>query len=735
MTRRSRCAGLLTGLLLYVAGAAGHERAAGAARPPRLALLVGISRYPQTGQRPWRALHAHEELVALRKVLVERHGFAERDVQLLEDADAGAQSIRAAVAAHLFARAQRGAVVFFHFSGHGQQVEDRSGDEDDGVDESIVPGDATEQDAGSGLRQNILDDEIAGWLRALSQRMRGPDGAVEGSIVLSFDSCFSGTLSRGDLTERGRGWERILDGPRPARRTEPRPGAGHPPAPLLDLDPRDYVLLSATRSDQTAQERLTEQGTMGVYSAALVSALWRLPLGVSYRALLHELTVQMRQKVDAQTPELEGDAERRLFGARQGPAGAPYLTVQALRGEELELSVGALQQVTVGSVYALYPGDARVPAGRQAPPGAAPLLAEAEVGRVEPLKSWLRLRPRWRGQVAEDALLRAQIHEQEHAYPDSPLRVLCLHEGGGPCRSAGLSQALARLAARGLVTKVDAAGAVPAATDYDIKIVAGTQTLALYRPESGQAFATVPVENEAAGAQTLAADGQASEEAGGDGALVARLRAAWRWQRLYGLRAHSPAVTAELRIVPVTGTRDSRGLVPAGGTSPQWAQAGQRVVLPPGALFQLAIKNPSPVPVWVTVLELGPDGSIRPLYPRPDLPGDGQIAPGEAPRLLSYPYYFETTAPLGTYTLKLVVTEAPADFSLLAQEASARPAQDAAQRGTPLPARSAAHPLGALLREALTGNLVRGLLRPIESGGFSVSEALLEVGTPAAEGR
>ena len=63
--------------------------------------------------------------------------------------------------------AARGSVVFFHFSGHGQQVRDKNGDENDGLDESIVPGDAQDQSAEAGERTNIVDDELAGWLRTL----------------------------------------------------------------------------------------------------------------------------------------------------------------------------------------------------------------------------------------------------------------------------------------------------------------------------------------------------------------------------------------------------------------------------------------------------------------------------------------------------------------------------------------------------------------------------------------
>jgi len=68
--------------------------------------------------------------------------------------------------------------LFFHFSGHGQQVRDREGDEVDGYDEAIFPSDYRQ----SGL---ILDEEIhAIMVKDLPSGCR---------LMTMFDSCHSGT--------------------------------------------------------------------------------------------------------------------------------------------------------------------------------------------------------------------------------------------------------------------------------------------------------------------------------------------------------------------------------------------------------------------------------------------------------------------------------------------------------------------------------------------------------------
>lgn len=98
-----------------------------ASAAPRVALLVGVSNYPkpvdkdQNGRdkRGWTQLHTHDELEALRKVLIERHGFQKKDIMVLEDFRVTGKAIRDAFTKHLIEQAKPGGAVFFHFSGHG----------------------------------------------------------------------------------------------------------------------------------------------------------------------------------------------------------------------------------------------------------------------------------------------------------------------------------------------------------------------------------------------------------------------------------------------------------------------------------------------------------------------------------------------------------------------------------------------------------------------------------------
>lgn len=67
--------------------------------------------------------------------------------------------------------------LYFHYSGHGSQVRDTSGDEKDGKDETLVPCDYET----NGM---ITDDELRGLLTCVTNKQR---------LIMVLDCCHSGT--------------------------------------------------------------------------------------------------------------------------------------------------------------------------------------------------------------------------------------------------------------------------------------------------------------------------------------------------------------------------------------------------------------------------------------------------------------------------------------------------------------------------------------------------------------
>jgi uncharacterized caspase-like protein len=141
------------------------------------ALLVGINKY----QAVPKLQGSIDDVETMRKILLTRWGFPERHIAVLKDEAATRASIVAALE-QLVKETGPEDTVYFHYSGHGSQVEDLNGDEkDDGLEETLVP-----QDGRTGDVRDITDDE----LDAVFTRLR----AKNAFIVL--DWCHSSTATR-----------------------------------------------------------------------------------------------------------------------------------------------------------------------------------------------------------------------------------------------------------------------------------------------------------------------------------------------------------------------------------------------------------------------------------------------------------------------------------------------------------------------------------------------------------
>src|SRR5262249_33649742 len=101
-------------------------------------------------------------------------------------AEATAGRIASEFRSWLIAGTKPGDRIFFLYSGHGTRVKDDNGDEEDGEDEALAPYDVDRY--GNNL---IRDDLFNQMLGELSGRM----------VVMVFDSCHSGTISRGGIGE------------------------------------------------------------------------------------------------------------------------------------------------------------------------------------------------------------------------------------------------------------------------------------------------------------------------------------------------------------------------------------------------------------------------------------------------------------------------------------------------------------------------------------------------------
>ena len=156
------------------------------------ALLIGISNYPQykDAEASWTKIHGTND-VQLISPLLAKQGFK---IITLTDNLATHKGIENGFK-KLENSVRPGDIVYIHFSGHGQAVEDENGDEADGWDEAFIPYDAQHRYK-KGVYQgenHLLDDELNSHLNSIRKKV-----GEKGIVYVAMDACHAGSSYRGE---------------------------------------------------------------------------------------------------------------------------------------------------------------------------------------------------------------------------------------------------------------------------------------------------------------------------------------------------------------------------------------------------------------------------------------------------------------------------------------------------------------------------------------------------------
>lgn len=316
----------------------------------RRALLIGVNDY-----RAVPALQGSiNDIETMREILVTRWGFAPANIRVVRDAQATRVGILSALQ-QFVAQSQLGDTVYFHYSGHGSQVQDLNGDEQDGLDETIVP-----QDGRSDGVPDITDDELDAIFARLQVR----------TALIVLDSCHSGTATRAiDIRTRSV--------PRDTRTELYRSTAVAARAIVPRMQTR-FVVMSGAADNQEALDGPIQGRYHGFFTYALSKSLASSPAAASTRYVFSGVERELRRiqsqfgRASMPEPQLEappalldqpllasiatpGNQETRLASLQVQPAGPGRVT----------LLNGAVLGAAIGSAWAIYPpGETTFAPGR-----------------------------------------------------------------------------------------------------------------------------------------------------------------------------------------------------------------------------------------------------------------------------------------------------------------------------------------------------------------------------------
>ncbi len=539
-------------LAVFAFSFAPNESASQTSQPTKWALLVGINDYRHNGK--FADLDGCvNDVQAMKALLIGKFEFPEKNILVLTDAKATRAAIIAAFRRHLIANAGPGDIVVFHYSGHGSQMDDVSGDESDGLDETIVPHDSRDPE---GKVFDISDDEINGLLRELSQK--------KAKITFIFDSCNSGTVTRGPGKKRQAPKdERMPPQPAPGESLGQR-GVSEGKNDLRPAD-LDYVLISACVSKQSASEHYVDTKAHGALTYFLSKELSESGAGATYRDVMDRVKGNVNVLYSDQLPQLEGaDLDRYVFSDSSSIAQA-YILASPLGTDRVKLEAGRAQGLTDNSIFAIYkPGVKSFEDTTKA-------ITKVILTKVESFSS--------EGKIIQGKQIApfSRAVEIAHRYPD--LKLLLYFDGIAASRT--LKAIKAKLAEyQHIETRLQPTG-------YHLLLRERNREIVTEWPDTTVASPPVPI-----------GDSDAVEH------VVQQITAWAKWFNLLSLDNSPAGAKISLTIDSAKKRGEFKFLAP------------EERQFKEGEKFECIIVNPSRRELFFSILDLSTDGSVAVIHPQ-----------------------------------------------------------------------------------------------------------------------
>lgn len=660
--------------------------------PQHLALLVGISAYGR-GTNPndgFGDLKTEPDLTNMSYVLKTYYSFPETEIHILRDESATQENIAAEFKRQLICKAKPGDRVVFYYTGHGHYVTDTSGDEvADHLDEVLVTWvpkakQALEPDQRHALMY-MLDDRYESLLKELSEKMKGADGKVAGSITIIFDSCHSGSANKGGfLVAKGRPWRNEIDGPMPAGSQTSEAASGW----LSRKDTSDGVIfLAASQSGELSYmmpDSDKKQGSILTYNLTefLTSVARGSSGNVTYKQLFDSVASRVSWMKGVQSPQIEGPIDTLIFGEGKAINVQPLPIVrQAFANPaRLQLSEGFLHGVTKGSRYDTYRGgkDVKDPANK---------MAEIEITEVDSTTSTGTISNAMTPTPKPTDYLGAQAVATASKYEGNPLKILIAPEMPAD-KSKPLITTLSPFA---FVTQAGVSG-----SNFDVRLGWCGDTT---KPEESWCknnkntyFFQRANSSVVSLGPTVNAD-----------SLKKRLLGEWHWQRLAGLT--------------LAGVRKVRLEMTMSDGSPVRRTAGNRISLKPGDTVNILCANESGSPMFITLIYLKDSGDID-VYPGPEIANAQQALNADCKPVKLFELS-GISAPNGKEVeiLKIIATPRQVDFSGLHYEAEERKAKS----------RGPNNPMEELLLSIKDGNAKGGSITTAAVANWSTDQIVYEI--------
>ncbi len=569
--------------------------------------------------------------------------------------------------------ASPGDQVYIHYAGHGGRTAtiDQRHKGESGVDEALVP-----MDIGNSEARYLRDIELAKLLN---------DMVKKGLIVTAvLDSCHSGGMVRGLNAESGnvavRGLSIVDTTPRPTKSLvapaeelignwDDLVGGSGPKRDLAVGSgwlpvPRVFVLLAACRPSESALEYAFDgKERNGVLTYNLLRSLDDLGPGLSYKTLHDRIVSRVHSRFREQTPMMEGDADRAVFGSERI---APYYAVNVMQydaaGNRVQIGAGQAHGLREGARFRIYAsGTTDLSDTKKA-------IALAEISILDAADSWADIIEMFGDSKIEQG---AQAVLLEPNSIDLVSRIYLHHRSD---LGAGVDQDSALKAVEEAAKENRWIALTSEDEKLDYQVVVNKEDYYEIWDPSGRKIENLRPELKA-------------DEAGAAAGVVRRLEHLTKYNAAKDLRNHDPtSPLARKLIVEFVGKEDAN-YDPANEPHPEAFDDPALPAVKNGEWAFLRIKNgfpeyqPNSV-LNITVLDLQQDWGITQIYPSGAAEGFVPLDPGREV-LLTLNAILPEGYKEGTDTIKVFATlgESTTNFQWLQLPALDQPPRRETMRG------------------------------------------------------
>lgn len=318
------------------------------------ALIVAVGNYPDSSGIS--AISSLNDIPLIENALV-KLGFKIEDIAVLKDEKATKTGIIDAMEKYLVQDVSKGDIAYFHFSGHGQQVQDYNHDESDGYDEALVPYDAQKKYIeGKYIGQKHLIDDTLGIIYNDILTKLGP----KGHLLVTIDACHSGTSTRGIGMARG------IDTPIASNSYIEKAESLDFDLDSPEIDEKDsykkasMVAFFGSMANQKNYEiTAPDQKQYGSLSYAFSKAVSTLTPNASYQQLFDKIRQIIGSEINNQTPESSGELSQAVLGGKYEGIPEYFILKQWVDKKNVVIEGGYLNGINVGTVVGFFPPETR----------------------------------------------------------------------------------------------------------------------------------------------------------------------------------------------------------------------------------------------------------------------------------------------------------------------------------------------------------------------------------------